>query len=80
MRKLFLTISLSLAFTVSGFAGEIPIAGVVGCAPGLWYPESEVCVMGLADPGQTDMEKPSFADTLLAEATLYFHPMFKIIF
>lgn len=77
MRKLFLTISLSLAFTVSSFAGEIPIAGVAGCAPGLWYPESEVCVMGLADPGQTGIEKTWFMDTLVAEAILYFQPMFR---
>lgn len=76
MRKLFLTISLSLALTVSNFAGEIPIAGVVGCAPGLWYPESEVCVVGLADPSEIEPKEPTFTDTILAKAILYFHPLF----
>ena len=53
MKKILLTISLSLILTVSGFAGEIPITGVAGCAPGLWYPESQVCVFDLAAPIQT---------------------------
>ena len=56
MRKIFLTVSLSLALTASSFAGDTPIAGVAGCAPGLWYPESQVCVYGLS--AQVEITKP----------------------
>jgi hypothetical protein len=44
VRKIFLMISLTLAIAAYSFAGDIPITGVTGCAPGLWYPESRVCV------------------------------------
>jgi hypothetical protein len=59
MRKIFLTVSLSLFFTISGFAGDIPMTGVTGCAPGLWYPESHVCVQQLSAPIETPKPNPS---------------------
>lgn len=45
MKKTLLTLTLSLSLTLSTFAGEIPITGYEGCAPGLWYPISQVCCM-----------------------------------
>jgi hypothetical protein len=74
MRKIFLTVSLSLALTVSSFAGEIPIAGFAGCAPGLWYPESQVCVGGLSAP--IEPTKPvTTLDTLAIKAFLHIRNM-----
>ena len=71
MRKIFLTISLSLALTVCCLAGgNTPITGVAGCAPGLWYPESQVCVLDLSAPVQTGKEQPTFMDEVLVTAFL----------
>ena len=73
MRKLFLTVSLSLALVVSSFAGEIPISGFAGCAPGLWYPESQVCVYGLSAP--VEVPKPgqsTILDAIAIKAFLHF--------
>ncbi len=50
MIKTFLLV-LALTFVVLATTGDIPIPGVAGCAPGLWYPESQVCCYpGLACP------------------------------
>ena len=77
MRKIFLTISLSIVLTTSGFAGEIPLAGVAGCAPGLWYPESQVCVPpGLSAPVPAGKDESTILDSFLTQAILYFRPMF----
>ena len=76
MRKILLTISLSLALTASSFAGEIPMTGVVGCAPGLWYPESQVCVLDLSAPVQTGKEQPTFMDEVLVTAFLKIRTIF----
>jgi hypothetical protein len=45
MKKVFKTFLLVIAITFAALAttGDIPIPGVEGCAPGLWYPESQVC-------------------------------------
>lgn len=76
MKKIFLTLSLSLVLTTSSFGGDTPISGVVGCAPGLWYPESQVCVMGRLAPDQTEKQELSFSDTLLVKAILYIPDVF----
>lgn len=76
MKKIFLTASLFLAFATTSIAGEIPIAGVAGCAPGLWYPESQVCVMGRTAPDQIEKQELSFSDTLLVKAILYISDIF----
>jgi hypothetical protein len=73
MRKTFLTIALSLALTVSAVAdGETPISGVQGCAPGLWYPISQVCCMpglecpvGRPAPAPTEKPETPFSDAVL---------------
>ncbi|HEV7644792.1 MAG TPA: hypothetical protein VGO50_12675 [Pyrinomonadaceae bacterium] len=44
MIKTFLLV-LALTFVVLATTGDIPIPGVQGCAPGLWYPESHICCM-----------------------------------
>jgi hypothetical protein len=76
MRKIFLTVSLSLALVASSFAGDTPIAGVVGCAPGLWYPESHVCVYDLSAPVEiTKQEQSTISDTLLIRAFLHIRNM-----
>ena len=49
MRKITLTILLSLTLTISGFAGGIiPISGFTGCENGLYYPDTGECIAGLA--------------------------------
>lgn len=45
MKKILLTIALSTSLSISAFAGETPIVGFEGCAPGLWYPISQICCM-----------------------------------
>lgn len=71
MRKIFLTVSLSLALTVSSFGGNTPIAGVAGCAPGLWYPESQVCVLERSAPVEiTKPEQSTIFETALIRAIL----------
>jgi hypothetical protein len=79
MRKIILTVTMSLALTVSALCGETPISGVAGCAPGLWYPESQVCCMpglecpaGLSAPDQPVKEDSTFSDTAFAKVILYF--------
>jgi len=72
MKKIFSTVSLSLALTASSFAGEIPIAGFAGCAPGLWYPERQVCVYGLETPKP---EESTNFDTTLVRAFLNIRDM-----
>lgn len=79
MRKIILTVAMSLALTFSVSAGEIPISGVAGCAPGLWYPESQVCCMpGLECPvGRPAPDQPvkgdsTPSDMVLAKVILYF--------
>lgn len=76
MRKIFLTLSLSLALTASSFAGDIPISGVAGCAPGLWYPESQVCVLDLSAPVPTGKEQPTFMDDMLVTVLLKIRTIF----
>ena len=77
MRKIFLTVSLFLALTGSTFAeGNTPIAGYAGCAPGLWYPESQVCVNGLS--AQVEITKPdesTIFDTTLVGVFLHIRDM-----
>lgn len=76
MRKIFLTVSLSLALVVSSFAGDTPMAGIAGCAPGLWYPESQVCVNGLS--AQVEITKPeesTIFDALAIKGFLHFRDM-----
>jgi hypothetical protein len=78
MRKILLTVSLSLALAVSSFAGDIPISGFAGCAPGLWYPESHVCVFELSAPVEiTKPEQSTIFDTMLIKAFL---PIRNILF
>ena len=84
MRKIFLTVVLSLALTVSAVAdGETPISGVQGCAPGLWYPISQICCMpGLecpverSAPATAVIPESSTSDTMLVKIVL----MIKNIF
>jgi hypothetical protein len=76
MKKILLTVSLFLVFATTSFAGEIPISGVAGCAPGLWYPESQVCVLERTAPNQTEKQEPSFLDTLMVKAILYIKDIF----
>jgi hypothetical protein len=76
MRKIFLTVSLSLALTASSFAGEIPISGFAGCAPGLWYPESHVCVYEFSAPVEiTKPEQSPILDTITIRAFLRIRDM-----
>ena len=79
MRKIILTVVMSLALTVSVSAGEIPMSGVAGCAPGLWYPESQVCCMpneycpvGRPAPDQPVKDDSTILDLVLTKAILYF--------
>lgn len=74
MRNFFLSLTLSLILAVSVNAGETPIAGVVGCAPGLWYPESQVCVYGLSAPVQppNNDAEPTDIESMLIKAFLHF--------
>jgi hypothetical protein len=76
MRKILLTVSFSLALTISGFAGDIPMTGVAGCAPGLWYPESHVCVYELSAPVEITKPKQSTVmNTLAVKAFLHIRDM-----
>ena len=76
MRKIFLTVSLSLALTASSFAGETPIAGFAGCAPGLWYPESHVCVYSLSAPVEiTKPEQSTILDAIAIKGFLHIRDM-----
>lgn len=79
MRKIILTVTLSLALTISAVAGETPIAGVAGCAPGLWYPISQVCCMpgeycpvGRPAPEQPVKDDSTLTDMAVARVILYF--------
>jgi len=76
MRKIFLTISLSLALTVSSFAGGvIPISGFTGCENGLYYPDTGECVAGLVPSNSDGKQDPVFADISLIGAILSFRDM-----
>jgi hypothetical protein len=76
MRKILLTVSFSLALTISGFAGDIPMTGFAGCAPGLWYPESHVCVYELSVPVEiTKPEQPTILDAITIKAFLRIRDM-----
>jgi len=76
MRKIFLTLTLSLALAASSFAGETPISGFAGCAPGLWYPESHVCVYGLSAPVEIiKPESSTIFETMTVEAFLHIRDM-----
>jgi hypothetical protein len=71
MRKIFLTLILSLALAAFANAGETPITGFAGCAPGLWYPESQVCVYGLSAPVEiTKPEQSMVLNTMLVRTFL----------
>jgi len=73
MRKVVLTVSLFLVLSASGFAGgNIPIAGIAGCAPGLYYPDTGECVLDLSAPVQRIKEDPVFSETSLIGAILSF--------
>jgi hypothetical protein len=72
MRKIFLTLTLSLALAAYANAGETPISGFAGCAPGLWYPESQVCVYGLSAPVEVPKpERLTILDTMLLRTFLH---------
>jgi hypothetical protein len=76
MRKIFLTLTLSLTLAAFANAGETPISGFAGCAPGLWYPESQVCVYGLSAPVETPKpEQSTILDTLAIRAFLHIRDM-----
>jgi hypothetical protein len=76
MRKIFLTISLSLALTVSSFAGGvIPISGFTGCENGLYYPDTGECIAGLASSNSDAKQGPIFSETSLIGAILSFRDM-----
>lgn len=73
MKKIFLSVTLSIVLTASALAGDIPITGVQGCAPGLWYPESQVCVMQKA-AAQQGKPEPTFIENLMIKAVLFLRP------
>jgi hypothetical protein len=76
MRKFFLTVSISLALTVSVFAGGlVPISGFAGCENGLYYPENGECVVGLAQSNSDGKQGPVFSETTLIGAILSFRDM-----
>jgi hypothetical protein len=76
MRKIFLTVSLSVALAATSYAGDTPIAGVTGCAPGLWYPESQVCVYGLSAPVEIPKpEQSTNLETILLRTFLHIRDM-----
>jgi hypothetical protein len=76
MRKIFLTLSLSLALTVSVFAGGlVPITGFTGCENGLYYPDTDECVAGLAPSNSDGKQGPVFSETSLIGAILSFRDM-----
>lgn len=76
MRKIILTLTLSLAFAAPVTAGEVPISGLVGCAPGLWYPESQVCVFPLSPKSEPVKADSPILDITLIEALFYFRTIF----
>jgi len=77
MKKTFLTVSLFLALAGSTFAdGNTPIAGFAGCAPGLWYPESQVCVGDLSAPVEIPKpEQSTILDAITIRAFLHIRDM-----
>lgn len=75
MRKIILILTLSLALAASVTPGELPITGFAGCAPGLWYPESRICVDPLS-PQIEPVKAASTLDTALIQALFYFRTMF----
>jgi len=77
MRKIFLTISLFLALAASILAeGNTPMSGFAGCAPGLWYPESHVCVYELSAPVEITKPEPStILDAITIKAFLHIRNM-----
>lgn len=71
MRKIFLTVSLSLALTISCFGGVTPISGFAGCENGLYYPDTGECVVGLAQQSNSNGKQyPAFSETALIRAIL----------
>ena len=73
MKKIFLTLSLSLALTVSSLAGgNIPISGFAGCENGLYYPDTGECVVGLAQSNYDGKQDLLFSDVSLIRAILSF--------
>jgi hypothetical protein len=76
MRKFTLSLTLLFALAASVTAGEVPITGFAGCAPGLWYPESHVCVYEVAAETKPVKEQSTNMDAALIEAILFFRPMF----
>jgi hypothetical protein len=76
MRKIFLTVLLSLLIASSGFAGGvIPISGFAGCENGLYYPDTGECVAGLAPSNSDGKQDPVFSETALIRAILSFRDM-----
>lgn len=77
MRKITLTISLSMVLAASALAGGfIPIAGFAGCENGLYYPDTGECVAGLAQQSNSaGKQGPIFSDTSLIRAILSFRNM-----
>jgi hypothetical protein len=84
MKKTFLTLTLSVALTLSTLAGEIPISGYEGCAPGLWYPISQICCMpdvecpvgGRPAPDQPIKEGSVITSLDVVRVILYFRNIF----
>ena len=73
MRKITLTIMLSLILAIPGFAGGfIPITGFAGCENGLYYPDTGECVAGLAQSNSDGKQYPVFSDTSVIGAILSF--------
>ena len=76
MRKITLTILLSLTLAISGFAGGlIPHSGFAGCENGLYNPETGECVVGLAASNSDGKQGPVFSETSLIGAILSFRDM-----
>jgi hypothetical protein len=51
------------------------MAGIAGCAPGLWYPETGECVVGLAASNSDGKQDPVFSEMSLIGAILSFRDM-----
>jgi hypothetical protein len=76
MKKLTLTILLSLTLAISGFAGGlVPISGFAGCENGLYYPDTGECLAGLAPSNSDGKQGPVFSETTLVGAILSFRDM-----
>ena len=72
MRKIFLTVLLSLTFAISGFAGGVtPISGFAGC-DGLYYPDTGECVAQLAPSDPGGKQRSVFSESNLIGAILSF--------